>query len=116
MFMQRQSGTGIFGCNGFDVYSDHVIDVDGYKTKLIPSTAAGVSVDGWAANSQVFMKPGAQCRCETGWKSDVLERKWLGIDELRLGLAAGRTWMHILYSNFWFHYDFITKADVGHAS
>eukprot|EP00435_Cladocopium_sp_Y103_P056345 s948_g19.t1 len=30
MFMQRQSGTGIFGCNGFDVYSDQSIDIDGY--------------------------------------------------------------------------------------
>ena len=29
------------------------------RTKLIPSTAAGVSVDRTAANSQVFMKPGA---------------------------------------------------------
>lgn len=56
MFMQRQTGTGIFACNGFDVYSDHEIDIDGYKTKLIPSTAAGVSVDRTAANSQVFMK------------------------------------------------------------
>jgi len=56
MFMQRQSGTGIFGCNGFDVYSDQSINIDGYMTKLIPSTTAGVSVDGWAANSQVFMK------------------------------------------------------------
>mgnify|MGYP002803568489 FL=1 len=56
MFMQRQTGTGIFACNGHDVYSDHEIDIDGYKTKLIPSTAAGVSVDQTAANSQVFMK------------------------------------------------------------
>ncbi|CAL1134281.1 unnamed protein product [Cladocopium goreaui] len=56
MFMQRQTGTGIFACNGYDVYSDHEIDIDGYKTKLIPSTAAGVSVDRTAANSQVFMK------------------------------------------------------------
>ena len=31
MFMQRQTGTGIFACNGFDVYSDHEIDIDGYK-------------------------------------------------------------------------------------
>ncbi|CAK9002129.1 unnamed protein product [Durusdinium trenchii] len=56
MFMQRQSGTGIFGCNGYDVYSDQSINIDGYMTKLIPSTAAGVSVDQTAANSQVFMK------------------------------------------------------------
>jgi len=56
MYMQRQSGTGIFACNGYDVYSDQSVNIEGYMTKLIPSTAAGTSVDQTAANSQVFMK------------------------------------------------------------
>lgn len=77
MFLQRQVGGGIFGCDAFDVFSDEEIDIEGYKTKKIPSTASGVSVDGTAANSQVFLK----------------------------------TWMAILNSNRWYHYDFIAKVD-----
>lgn len=77
MFLQRQVGGGIFGCDAFDVFSDEEIDIEGYKTKKIPSTASGVSADGTAANSQVFLK----------------------------------TWMAILNSNRWYHYDFIAKVD-----
>mmetsp|Transcript_132859 Transcript_132859/g.187673 ORF Transcript_132859/g.187673 Transcript_132859/m.187673 type:complete len:428 (-) Transcript_132859:50-1333(-) len=56
MYMQQQIRSGIFGCDGFSVYSDSHVNIDGFQTKLIPSTYAGVSRDGYAANSQVFMK------------------------------------------------------------
>jgi len=71
MFMQRQVGGGIFGCDGFDVFSSEEIDIDGYKTKLIPSTASGVSVDGTAANSQVFLKT---------WMAILNSKYWFNYD------------------------------------
>lgn len=71
MFLQRQVGGGIFGCDGFDVFSDQAIDIDGYKTKVIPSTVSGVSVDGTAANSQVFLKT---------WMAILTDDKWWHYD------------------------------------
>ncbi|CAJ1396695.1 unnamed protein product [Effrenium voratum] len=71
MFMQRQIGSGIFGCDGYAVYSDVSVDIDGYKTILIPSTASGVSTDKTAANSQVFMNT---------WMSLLTGTKWYDHD------------------------------------
>ncbi|OLP93409.1 Copia protein [Symbiodinium microadriaticum] len=56
MLMQRQSGSGIFSCDGYAVFSDADYDLDGIRTSKISSTVAGVSVDKTAANSQVFMR------------------------------------------------------------
>lgn len=56
MLMQRQSGSGIFSCDGYAVFSDADYDLDGVRTSKISSTFAGVSVDKTAANSQVFMR------------------------------------------------------------
>eukprot|EP00439_Symbiodinium_sp_Y106_P039464 s741_g4.t2 len=56
MHLQRQSGSGIFACDGFGIYSDVDTDIYGVKTIPIGSTASGVSVDNTAANSQVFMR------------------------------------------------------------
>ncbi|CAE7833419.1 unnamed protein product, partial [Symbiodinium microadriaticum] len=56
MHLQRQTGSGIFACDGFGVYSDVDVDIQGLRTIPIGSTASGVSVDNTAANSQVFMR------------------------------------------------------------
>ena len=56
MHLQRQSGSGIFACDGFGIYSDVDTEIYGVKTIPIGSTASGVSVDNTAANSQVFMR------------------------------------------------------------
>ncbi|CAK9063262.1 unnamed protein product [Durusdinium trenchii] len=71
MFMQRQIGAGIFACDGHAVYSDTSVDIDGFKTTLIPSTASGVSTDQTAANSQVFMNT---------WMSLLTSTKWYEFD------------------------------------
>ena len=71
MFMQRQMGAGIFNCDGHAVYSDTNVDIDGFKTTLIPSTASGVSTDKTAANSQVFMNT---------WNSLLTTTKWYEYD------------------------------------
>jgi len=71
MFLQRQVGGGIFGCDAFDVFSDEEINIDGYKTIQIPSTASGVSVDGTAANSQVFLKT---------WMAILNSNRWYNYD------------------------------------
>ncbi|CAE7245759.1 unnamed protein product [Symbiodinium natans] len=67
MYMTQQIRSGIFGCDGFAVYSDSSVDIDGFKTRLIPSTYAGVSKDGYAANSQVFMKTWMALLTGTEW-------------------------------------------------
>jgi len=59
---QMKVGGGIFGCDGFDVVADGVISLgklaDGteVKTKDIPPIKVGVSQDGTAANTKLFMK------------------------------------------------------------
>lgn len=71
MFMQRQMGAGIFACDGHAVYSDTHVNIDGFKTTLIPSTASGVSTDKTAANSQVFMNT---------WNNLLTTTKWYEYD------------------------------------
>lgn len=71
MFMQRQMGAGIFACDGHAVYSDTHVNIDGFKTTLIPSTASGVSTDKTAANSQVFM---------ITWNNLLTTTKWYEYD------------------------------------
>jgi len=56
MYMQRQSGTGIFACDGHAVYSNTNTTIDGIRTIPIGNTDSGLSVDHTAANSQVFMR------------------------------------------------------------
>lgn len=73
---------------------------------MIPSTASGVSVDGTAANSQVFLKTG---HVGCGSKSVVLVLFWCRSGEA-FPAASARTWMAILNSNRWYHYDFIAKV------
>ena len=89
------------------VHFVHFIPQSGPRTKKIPSTASGVSVDGTAANSQVFLKTGhGGC---SGSKSVVLVLFWCRSGEA-FPAAYARTWMAILNSNRWYHYDFIAKV------
>jgi len=67
MYMQQQIRAGIFACDGFAVYSDTHVNIDGFKTTLIPSTYSGVSVDRTAANSQVFMNTWMALLTGTKW-------------------------------------------------
>ncbi|CAE7684220.1 unnamed protein product [Symbiodinium pilosum] len=67
MYMQQQIRAGIFACDGFAVYSDSSVDIDGLKTRLIPSTYSGVSRDGYAANTQVFMNTWMALLTGTDW-------------------------------------------------
>jgi len=90
MYMQQQIRSGIFGCDGFSVYSDSHVNIDGFQTKLIPSTYAGVSRDGYAANSQVFMKTWMAILTGSEWyKYDFIAKASNG---MRRRVSGAKMW------------------------
>jgi len=52
---QWEARSGVFNCDGFVVFSDKVIDIADTKSLQTPDIAVGISKDGTAGNTALFM-------------------------------------------------------------